>query len=665
MSTPYNVNVPYQVTIAADGTVSVQTIDAQAYTLPVPDAVFNGFLVDDILNAFDASGNGTSPIANLSVTMVDGSKNTFVQALARQLTIAQLDGSSNDLTRYLLNWANQQLLADLCNNGIAVSLEAGGLDDLKFNDISANYHQGATDMFDGLNALTPNVLSVVGTQIPNSKWLSAFNKQVKGAPAHRLPLYDGADSMTFQFVITQNFIVSEDNQNVNGAAAASGFPLTAAADGGARGVAPVTAIGHYGVPQRVINLVLTRPSPSEYVAISDYKTKSDTATAAAGRDGAPPYVVFQFELAAARTAVTGAGTVVSNTTTAYNDAVTDASSATAAWSTASTQAVDLSGAYDNFETAVSQYNAALAVQTSALAAAGSDIAGALYDAAQRAITATKAALAYLRQCTTGLKTASVNLSGDMEHHADADGEMAALLTSIDISATAVTISGDIAAVNTAVGTYMVEFKTRVAGLHGTAVTNSDAVLTKYKAYIDAAKAEAEAKAALDNINDRYDLFLDRYEATKESADDAFDVAEAQHISAWTDTSDALVRSAALDSSAYLAVQDWSGAVVTTAEKQGIYDTTPSQANADALAAAQAAQNNKYLLAQAAVTKYKNYLPVKAAAHAALTTAYYVYISAKNADAPSTPSDFPNPKYGDLTNDIDTHTLSTMEPFASA
>jgi hypothetical protein len=396
--------------------------------------------------------------------------------------------------------------------------------------------------------------------------------------------------------------------------------------------------------------------------ISGYKTKSDNDSS---RGGAPDYVVFKFEVTDASNAASTAGTAVTTKSGEYDSAVGASSSATAAWSAASTHAVDLSGAYDNFETAVAQYNAALAVQTSALAAAGSDIAGALYDAAQRAITATNAALTYLRQCTTALKTASVNLSGDMVYHANAIQKMTTLVDDIVAAANAVTISGDIANVNTEVGPYMEEFKTRVVGLHVDAVNKSDAVLTTYKAYIDAAKAEADAKAALDNIKDRHALFLARYEATKESADDAFDVAEAQHISAWTDTSDALVRSAALDSSAYLAVQDWSGAVVTTAEKQGIYDTTPSQANADALAAAQAAQNNKYLLAQAAVTKYKNYLPVKAAAHAALTTAYYVYISAKNADAPSTPSDFPNPKYGDLTNDIDTHTLSTMEPFASA
>jgi hypothetical protein len=648
MSTPYNVNVPYQVTIAADGTVSVQTIDAQAYTLPVPDAVFNGFLVDDILNAFDASGNGPSPIANLAVTMVDGNKNAFVQALARQLTIAQLDGSSNDLTQYLLNWANQQLLADMCNNGIAVSLEAGGLEDLKFNDISANYHQGATDMFDGLNALTPNVLSVVGTQIPNSKWLSAFNKQVKGAPAGRLPLYDGADSMTFQFVITQNFIVSEDNQNVNGAATASGFPLTAAANGGARGVAPVTAIGHYGVPQRVINLVLTRPSPSEYVDISNSKTKSDND---AVRDpSSPGYVVYKFEVTDA------SNTVVPASTGDYDSAVTNASAATAAWSAASKHAVDLSGAYDNFETAVSQYNAALAVQTSTLAAARSDTSGALYDAAQRAITATKAALVYLSKCTTGLMT-SVNLSGDLvAPHADAEGKMVALISSIDISAPATTISSDINDVKTAVGTYIVAVKAEVDVLHVDAVSKSDLVMTRYKAYIAAAKAEAEAKAALDNINDRYNLFIDRYEATKESADAAFNVAKDQWNAAWTDASSAVDFATALDAAATTAIGAWTDASAATGLAQGTYDTTPSQTNANDLAEKQADQNNKYMLAQAAVTTYKNYIPVLNAALAAEDTALGVYNSAKTADAPSNPTDPVN---------ISKHTYNVVDtsPFA--
>jgi hypothetical protein len=655
MSTPYNVNVPYQVTIAADGTVSVQTIDAQAYTLPVPDAVFNGFLVDDILNAFDASGNGPSPIANLAVTMVDGNKNAFVLALARQLTIAQLDGSSNDLTQYLLNWANQQLLADLCNNGIAVSLEAGGLDDLKFNDISANYHQGATDMFDGLNALTPNVLSVVGTQIPNSKWLSAFNKQVKGAPACRLPLYDGADSMTFQFVITQNFIVSEDNQNVNGAATASGFPLTAAANGGARGVAPVTAIGHYGVPQRVINLVLTRPSPSEYVDIDDFKTKSDNEEEEADPP-LPDYVVYKFEVTDASNAVSVASGAVVTATEEYDSAVTDASAATAAWSAASKHVVDLSGAYDNFETAVSQYNAALAVQTSTLASARSDTSGALYDAAQRAITATKAALVYLSQCTTGLQT-SVNLSGDLvASHADADGKMAALLTSIDTSAAAATISGDINAVETEVGIYIVAVKNKVDDLYAAAVSKSDLVLTSYNAYIAAAKAEAEAKAALDNINDRYNLFIDRYEATKESADAAFNVAKDQWNAAWTDASSAVDFATALGEAANTAIMAWTDASDATGFAQGTYDTTPSQNNANDLAEKQADQNNKYLLAQAAVTKYKNYLPVMRAALAAEDIALGVYKSAKTADAPSNPTDPVNISKN-------TYTVVDTSPFA--
>lgn len=381
--TPVNVNVPYQVTIAVDGSVTIETVDAQEYTLAPKNAQFNGFLVDDILNAFKVKNDSGYPSsANVTVEMDEsaGVKSAFVTALANQLKTALLSDtsllnvvtSSASLDDYLMDWANKEIVKQLAANGIAAALEAEGLKSMSHTGFNADLTDGATAMYDGLATIAPTVRAVIATQIPNTKWMSAFNDAGE-VMDEKLPLYDGGDSMTFQFVITQNFVVSESAQNV-GEQSGSLAPIPGSVkDGGASGVAPLNnVLGQYSVDQRVINLVLTRPSPSEYPAV---------------RDGVAPAVpshsAAETASSAATTAYSGAG--------GYTEKAAAAKQAYSDWDAENKRKIASDKAAADAADAKMVYDESVIVQTSALAAAGDLKEGPLHNAAQRAIAATEKA----------------------------------------------------------------------------------------------------------------------------------------------------------------------------------------------------------------------------------------------------------------------------------
>jgi len=264
-----NVNVPYKVTIAADGTVSIQTVTTQEYNLSTPHAVFSGNLRDAVLTAFHVSDEGTHANPILVVDMSDNDKSDFVDSLASQMSLAPMvDISSDNLKMYLVKWAKEQLTAELNANGISAALEAGALDDLQITDFTGDIEGGATAMFDGISHLSPETRSLIATQIPNSKYMAAMDASgaVGEVMSGLLPLAAG-DSITFQFIITQTYAVSEtpvastltDNAN--------------AVNGSTIGVAPL--IGHYSVDNRVVNVVLKRADPAAYLPIKGSADDAD------------------------------------------------------------------------------------------------------------------------------------------------------------------------------------------------------------------------------------------------------------------------------------------------------------------------------------------------------------------------------------------------------
>lgn len=265
-----NVNMPFQVTIDAKGNVVIEKIETTTYSLDDPAKQFGGFLRDDILDAFTVYRNVDSEVANVTVDMKSTKSTAFANELAKQLYLAfdeELGLTAtqiNNLAMYLLSVANEYILATL-TNGAGSSLEADGLKELRLTDICGSYLSGATRMYGGLDALEPNVRSLVALQIPNSKWMSAWSPS-------DLPLKNGGDSMTFQFNITQNYSVSAVNKDL-------GTGIEGAGQSVSTGTNISRTVGN--VPTKIVHLVLTRASPASYKTLSAPSAPSSSAVTTA------------------------------------------------------------------------------------------------------------------------------------------------------------------------------------------------------------------------------------------------------------------------------------------------------------------------------------------------------------------------------------------------
>jgi len=600
-----NVNVPFQVTIAADGTVSIQKVDVQTYTLTEANATFEGYLRDDILRAFNVEmNNSANPNAALYVTMVDAKKDAFVAELKKQILEASMDNSGNssvdptslnikNLEAYLLEWANSNLLEELKKNGIADALEADALDNLEHTDFTKNAEDGAKAMHDGLDAMDPARLSVVASQIPNSKWMSAFNNMgdsgMPGASSaslvNRLPLEDGGDSMTFQFVITQNFVVSESNP-VSGEQMMPGSVVNTGIGSSAGGIGPAaneTLLGHYSVPTRIINLVLTRPLPSSYPAL-----KSASYTAPSAGDHAPNAWNVNDCIATVGDSTSGA-------VKEYNDAVSAANTAYGDWKTADEKHIARVLADKKVSDATAFEAAARSAQTTALLQAGSDTTGPLYDAAQRAIAAAAIALADLSGC---------------------------------VAAQATAVGADLDPVNSVA-------ESMLSGMLADSKTATELVKTNFKALATAQDALAAARVALA----RQTEWVAHQQAIKDAAQESANTAAQVALDQWSDASaNAIEARSNLETvrtdrnSADAVARAWDAERSTA---QIAYGSNQSEANATRLKVAQDKTNEKAAILALKVEQFESQRAIAVKRSSDANTACDTYVTASGySDSPS-------------------------------
>jgi hypothetical protein len=250
------VNVPFVGTMNNAGTATLQTVQQETYNFTAAaDVVLSGALDADIIGAFQLSEETqTSGTVVLNVAMRNES--AFKAALRNALqsvTVSTADGDLTgqyatlgaigvDLEDYIVAWARQQIDADLTANTIGAAIEASEVESLAITDFSANAFDAAGSMYSGLNSLSADVRRLVATQLPSSRFPETFSDA--------LPLVSG-DQMVFRFNVNPSITVSENPQDLGGAA-----------DGGASGSAsagagPGVGVG-YGVDARVIELVLTK-----------------------------------------------------------------------------------------------------------------------------------------------------------------------------------------------------------------------------------------------------------------------------------------------------------------------------------------------------------------------------------------------------------------------
>lgn len=353
-----NVNCPFQVHIAMDGTVSIATQSSVDYNLSTPDVVFQGILTDAILKAFVVSvgAEGTRKIhVDLDSTKIDA----FVGSICNNLDLAPTDSEAAEadivnLKKYLLKFAKDTLMAQLNASGVNDAMEQGALDDIALDDYATDICDGAIAMKDGINALNPDTRALFFTQIGNSKLMSRWGTDGKGGSQESVsssyPLGPD-DKLTMQFIITQTYEVSENPYSYGGNILA-GTRSGAVAFGADPSVAPV--LGHYGVAQRIVNLVLTRMSDDAY--LGDAVLEGGLKGQEKGSPGVMPTPA-------------DAAYEIPDKKTAYEDALTAAKNAYSAWESATQLKAIWDTNTKNLAAAAQVRDDALAARTAAAAAA--------------------------------------------------------------------------------------------------------------------------------------------------------------------------------------------------------------------------------------------------------------------------------------------------------
>ncbi|NDE18239.1 hypothetical protein EBZ80_25310 [bacterium] len=225
-----NVNVPFVAAMSADGTALLETVKQETYTF-TGSAHYNytGVLTPEIIAAFTLSEGAADSAAQLDVD---------VAGLTAPLTAA-LEAARASIEADLTAFAQSEIDADLASNTIGAAVEAEAVKNLV---LSIDTSGAAAAMETGIAALSAATRRLIATQLPSTRFPEAFSTA--------LPLVSG-DSMTFRWNASTNITVSEDAQDLGGAA-----------DGGADGTAAAGAgpgVGTgYGVDVRVLELVLTK-----------------------------------------------------------------------------------------------------------------------------------------------------------------------------------------------------------------------------------------------------------------------------------------------------------------------------------------------------------------------------------------------------------------------
>lgn len=262
MSTNFNVNMPYVATINADGTLTIETIKAQSYQLTAADLEFNAYLLNGVFKSFMVSDEISGATALLNVDLNKGLSGEWVAEFIRNLQYAPSAPSDEGVAAnaapapnavFLQAWlegiARSSLADELVSNGVAAALEASDLSPLEITNFAEDASAGAVNMWDGINGLTPQMRSLIATQVHNESYMDiSHNAEVMQG---LLPVRAG-DSITFQFIVNQQYTVSEVKKNVGPAA------------GGMVGVGETAynydtkPLGTYGVGAKRINVIMKR-----------------------------------------------------------------------------------------------------------------------------------------------------------------------------------------------------------------------------------------------------------------------------------------------------------------------------------------------------------------------------------------------------------------------
>lgn len=260
-----NVNIPYVAKFSADGSLTIETVQHQSYDLAAADLEIQGYMLNDLFKAFKVSDEVSGSMVQLAVNMNGDLSSNFLVALRRNLEYApEVDPATGApapgvefLQAFLERIAREKLKYELQHNGVAAALEAADMSPLEITNFEADASAGAADMWQGLNDLAPNMRALIATQIPNANYISNYDVSLNAEVIREFLPLRGGDTLTFQFVISQNYEVTESVQpGVTGSNIGAGE--------GPNQTGVTTALGSYAIPSKTVNIVMRRIGGEKY-----------------------------------------------------------------------------------------------------------------------------------------------------------------------------------------------------------------------------------------------------------------------------------------------------------------------------------------------------------------------------------------------------------------
>ena len=203
--TPVNINCKTLGSITANGTANMEVIQVETVVLDAPDQTFN--VTADPFTHFSLAEEASGSTAEYTVSIV--SVPNLKTALGTWLK-GGASGAKNtaatpqSVETWMLEYLRGEINALVGEDGVGAALEAHVIKDLAFDSFEANAQTGADNLVDSLEGSTDNK-NLVGLQFPASRYPEIF--------ASTLPAASG-DSMTFQFTISSNIIVSDEAKDL-------------------------------------------------------------------------------------------------------------------------------------------------------------------------------------------------------------------------------------------------------------------------------------------------------------------------------------------------------------------------------------------------------------------------------------------------------------------
>ena len=206
-ATPVNINCKTVGSFQADGTATMEVIQVETVVLSTPNETFNVSANPFSYFSLAEEASGSSA-AEYTVSIAD--KAGLKTAIGSWLTGSATNGQSTpqSVETYMIEYLRGEINALVSTDGVGAALEAHVIKDLVFTSYAADAQGGADALVDALDGNQDNK-NLIGLQFPSNRYPETFSSS--------LP-YATGDSMTFQFTISSNIIVTDEAKDLVAAA---------------------------------------------------------------------------------------------------------------------------------------------------------------------------------------------------------------------------------------------------------------------------------------------------------------------------------------------------------------------------------------------------------------------------------------------------------------